>query len=203
MTLSQSQREYDAALSLVRVFARSSDRAKIEEGFDRLVSLATKYPRSIDAVPPKWAVSKAKELIEDVFPESGRPTDAAIKAWLCELVERFSEKAEGEWFENALAVTAHESTPTRRQQRPVDEKKALIARLKANYRNQPARKICESIDQTIDRTAPIIRERLAPLEQWRKLVPSARSWVRFFDDPKTHNLVRSYVNKVPPLKVLK
>lgn len=78
----------------------------------------------------------------------------------------------------------------------------MIARLKAYKLNAPARKICELIDQSIN-TTPISKLTLAPLEPWRKQAPGERTWVGFYDHPKTHNRVRAYVNKVPALKTAK
>jgi hypothetical protein len=92
---------------------------------------------------------------------------------------------------------------SRRQQRPVDRRKELIARLKARNPDAGARKICDLIDQSINKEAPINQRHLAPLESWQKQAPTKRSWVEFFTDTKTHNLVRSYVNKVPRLKTAK
>lgn len=83
--------------------------------------------------------------------------------------------------------------------RRVDARKELIAILKAKHPGALARKICELIDRTINST-PIRRDSLAPLDSWRKLAPSERSWVGFYHTVKTRNQVRAYVNKVPPLK---
>jgi hypothetical protein len=92
---------------------------------------------------------------------------------------------------------------SRHRQRSLDMRKELIARLKARNPGTKARKICELIDQTINKEAPIRQGNLAPLESWRKLAPDERTWVGFYDHPKTHNQVRTYVNKVPPLKTAK
>jgi hypothetical protein len=85
----------------------------------------------------------------------------------------------------------------------IDPKKELIAQLKARNPNANARKICELIDQKINREAPIRQKNFAPLEQWVKQAPGKRSWADLYDHTKTHNLVRSYVNKVPSLKTSK
>jgi hypothetical protein len=101
-------------------------------------------------------------------------------------------------------LSADQGTLARRpQHRPFNERKELIARLKARNQGAPARRICELIDQTIDKTIPILRDNFAPLESWQKQAPGERSWVGFYDHRKTHNQVRRYVNGVPPLKTSK
>jgi hypothetical protein len=97
-------------------------------------------------------------------------------------------------------ATGAASSASRRQRRPVDARKELIARLKAHNLNPPARKICELIDQAIDKAAPIRQGNLAPLKSWQMQAPGKRSWVELFNHPKTHNPVRTYVNKVPTLQ---
>jgi hypothetical protein len=96
-------------------------------------------------------------------------------------------------------VTTQQGTP---KNRLIDPRKELIAGLKARNPNRPARKICELIDRQIAST-PIRRAILAPLEPWQRKAPGKRSWVEVYDHAKTRNLVRSYVNKVPPLKTAK
>jgi hypothetical protein len=91
----------------------------------------------------------------------------------------------------------------RRQNRPIDARKELISRLKARHPNALARRICELIDQGIDREPPVLRANLTPLESWLRQAPGKRSWVEVYDHAKTRNQVRSYVNKVPPLKTAK
>jgi hypothetical protein len=100
--------------------------------------------------------------------------------------------------------TVHQgaSSASRRQHRPVDARKELIASLKARHRGAPSREICELIDRTINRM-PSRKAALAPLDSWQKRAPGARSWVDFYEHPETHNSVRSYVNKVPPLETAK
>jgi hypothetical protein len=86
----------------------------------------------------------------------------------------------------------------RRQNRPIDARKELIANLKVRHPDALARRICELIDREISST-PSRKAALAPLEPWRKQAPSSgRTWVDFYNNPKTHELVRSYVNKVRP-----
>jgi hypothetical protein len=87
----------------------------------------------------------------------------------------------------------------RPQRRPVDSRKELIAILKMRHPEALARRICELIDREIS-SAPTRKAALAPLESWRRHAQDTRSWVGFYDRDKTHELVRSYVNKVPPLK---
>jgi hypothetical protein len=85
----------------------------------------------------------------------------------------------------------------RRQNRPIDARKELIANLKVRHPDALARRICELIDREISST-PSRKAALAPLEPWRKQAPSVRTWVDFYNNPKTHELVRSYVNKLRP-----
>ncbi len=85
------------------------------------------------------------------------------------------------------------------RQRPANTKKVLIAELKAIHPDAGTRKICELIDNRID-AAPISQPVLAPLESWLMKAHGARSWVDVYNHTKTKRLVRSYVNKVPPLK---
>ena len=89
---------------------------------------------------------------------------------------------------------------SRRQVRHVDARKELIASLKARNPNTNARRICELIDQTIEKVAHIRRGNLVPLESWQRQAPGERSWVGLYDTSKTHNRVKSYVNKVPPMR---
>ena len=95
--------------------------------------------------------------------------------------------------------TIRQGASGRRQRHPIDARKELIACLKARGLNASARRVCEGIDKAIN-TTPISRTTLAPLESWQNLVPAERTWVGFYDHPKTRNLVRTYVNKVPPLR---
>jgi hypothetical protein len=98
-------------------------------------------------------------------------------------------------------IATHQGTSaSRRHRQAVDQKKELIAGFKARNPYAKARKICELMDQRINKEAPVLQPILAPLERWGKQVPGKRSWLDFYDHPKTHSLVRSYVNKVPPLK---
>jgi hypothetical protein len=90
-----------------------------------------------------------------------------------------------------------------RRHRPVDTRKELIAQLKARNPNANARRICELIDSTIERTSPALQPRLEPLGSWLSSTGASRTWLGLYDNEPTHNLVRSYVNKVPPLKTSK
>ena|ERR1022692_453968 len=98
------------------------------------------------------------------------------------------------------SATSAASSADSLRRRPVDARKELIARLKARNPNSRARKICELIDQAIEKAAPIQQGNFAPLKAWQMQAPGKRSWVEFFDHPKTHNRVRTYVNKVPTLQ---
>lgn len=90
-----------------------------------------------------------------------------------------------------------------RPPRPVDAKKELIARLKARYPSSCARKICELIDKRIETESTAQRQRLEPLLSWVSRAGTSRTWLELYEGKRTHNLVRSYVNKVPPLKTRK
>ena len=104
---------------------------------------------------------------------------------------------------SAVRATNYQGTlASRRQVRHIDARKELIASLKARNPNTNARRICELIDQTIEKAAPIRRGNLVPLESWQRQAPGERSWVGFYDTPKAHNRVRSYVNKVPPMRTV-
>jgi hypothetical protein len=92
------------------------------------------------------------------------------------------------------------ASPNRGRRRPIDARKELVARLKAYHLGSRARHICELLDQTIDRAIPLRRVHLAPLESWQAEAPDKRSWVEFYDDSRTHNQVRTYINKVPALQ---
>jgi hypothetical protein len=108
--------------------------------------------------------------------------------------------ARDRWLISTASPAVNRGTSVgRRQRRPPDAKKELIAQLKARNPSN-ARKICELIDQAIDRVAPILRGGLAPLKSWQVQAPGKRSWVNLYDDPKTRNRVRAYVNKVPKLQ---
>lgn len=118
-----------------------------------------------------------------------------------EFEEKHRNAAETRTTSYRSEVTGNrKGSASRPQRRHVDARKELIARLKARNPNASARKICELIDQTINKEAPIRQGNLAPLEPWRKLAPGARTWVDFYDAPKTRNRVRTYVNKVPALQ---
>jgi hypothetical protein len=91
------------------------------------------------------------------------------------------------------------TTARRRQRRPPNVRKELIANLKARHSLALARKICELIDRHVTST-PNSKVALAPLESWLRKAPGTRSWVDVYDHPKTHDLVRSYVNQVPALE---
>lgn len=91
------------------------------------------------------------------------------------------------------------ASASHRQRGSIDGRKELIASLKARHPGALARKICGFIDQEIYRT-PSRRAALALLDSWQRQAPDKRSWVEVYDHPKTHNRVRAYVNKVPPLR---
>lgn len=87
-----------------------------------------------------------------------------------------------------------------RPRRPPDPRKELIARIKANQPGIGARGVCAVIDRSIDREAPALRARIAPLSAWVTKSKGVSTWAGVFDSKQTHHLVRSYVNKVPALQ---
>jgi hypothetical protein len=109
--------------------------------------------------------------------------------------------ARDRWLISTASPAVNQSTSVgRRQRRPPDVRKELIALLKARNPNMKARRICELIDQRIEKSVPIRRDNLSPLKSWQMQASGKRSWVELYDHPKTHNRVRAYVNKVPTLQ---
>jgi hypothetical protein len=103
----------------------------------------------------------------------------------------------GELVNGASGQSAKDGS--RRSRRLIDERKVLIASLKARNRDTRARKICELIDNQIEKE-PRAVYRLIPLQSWVKKASGLRTWTEFYDNKPTRNLVRAYVNKVPPLE---
>ena len=98
-------------------------------------------------------------------------------------------------------VTTNQGAPvSRRHHRPIDARKELIASLKARRPNIRAREICKLIDNKIEREPAALRPCFEPLPSWVSKAGKARTWLGLYDNKHTRNLVRSYVNKVPPLK---
>jgi hypothetical protein len=109
--------------------------------------------------------------------------------------------ARDRWLISTASPAVNRGTSVgRRQRRPPDARKELIASLKARNPNTKARAICELIDQTIEQVAPIRRGNFSPLKSWGRGAPGERTWVGVYDNHQTHDLVRSYVNKVPALE---
>jgi hypothetical protein len=166
-----------------------------------LLELQSTRPYSRFNLPIESVHKYGKELVE-VKEEDREELEAILgridrsELLLCELREQ----------DSAIADTKIARPPPlvrrRRQHRRVDPRKVLIAELKARHPDAPARKICELIDNHVN-TTPISKHALAPLESWRTKALVTRSWVDVYDHPKTHESVRSYVNKVPPLKITK
>ena len=88
-----------------------------------------------------------------------------------------------------------------RRQGPANTRKVMIGRLKAMHMDAGTREICEMIDGRI-KESPSSQPVLAPLESWLTKAQGARSWVDVFDHPKTHKLVKNYLNKVPAVWLL-
>jgi hypothetical protein len=105
------------------------------------------------------------------------------------------------WLISTASPAVNQGTSVgRRQRRPPDSRKELIAILKARNPTTKARRICELIDEWIEKSAPIRRDNLSPLKSWQMQASGKRSWVELYDHPKTRNLVRRYVNGVPALE---
>jgi hypothetical protein len=105
----------------------------------------------------------------------------------------------------AAAEAARRKQPLRAARQPraprvLDRKKELIARLKATQPGISARDICFLMDRRICREPPALRVSLEPLLDWQQKAGGKRTWVDLFDDERTYNRVRSFVNKVPPLR---
>ncbi len=143
---------------------------------------------------------------DDGRDKSGRKLREMTSNWdgslLPEVNQEFRKSPEWHQFEDRLLtqVNARTSTGVGRQRHGIDRRKELIASLRARNPDAQVRKICGLIDQKIEKEAPILRADFAPLESWTKLVPSERTWVGLYEHSKTHERVRSYINKVPPLK---
>lgn len=143
-------------------------------------------------------VARPEEIVVESAPLSAEeagtdtPTSGATS-------NRRVEEHKGE-TQSAKPTNYRGTLASRRQVRRVDARKELIASLKARNPNTNARRICELIDQTIERATPIRRGNLVPLESWQRQTPGERSWVGLYDSSKTHNRVKSYVNKVPPMR---
>jgi len=203
--LTESQQEYDGAIHFLQHFPthwKESSLARIKGRFGLLITVAEEHPQDLNSSPLEWASLKAREIIQEVFPADGFVTDRAINTWLCDHLRIYMDEVafESARTSGAKIVPSPNTSVRRRQQRPVNRRKELIARLKAHNPDAQARRICELIDRSINQEAPILRGNLAPLEQWERLAPGERSWVGFYDYAATHNLVKSFVNKVPPLK---
>jgi hypothetical protein len=133
-------------------------------------------------------------------PASALPADAPVATPEEIIVESAPLSADKGEPRSAKPTNYRGTLASRRQLRYVDPRKELIASLKARNPNTKARRICELIDQTIEKAAPIRRGNLVPLESWQRQEPGERSWVGLYDTSKAHNRVRAYVNKVPPMR---
>jgi hypothetical protein len=108
--------------------------------------------------------------------------------------------ARDRWLISTASPAVNQGTSVgRRQRRPPDARKELIAILKARHRGASARKICELIDREIS-SVPSHRNALAPLASWQRQAPGERTWVGLYDNHETRNLVRRYINGVPALE---
>lgn len=165
----------------------------------------------------RWAWRRAtcnpttKDDAESPPPLPRAETVEWIKHREYSIYRKLERQIEKESQDGIIAAAAHASRHPSAEQgtsvrspkhRPIDARKELIAHLRGRQRIPDARKICEGVDKAINAT-PTYKIPLAPLESWQGLVPSERSWVGFYNHRKTHNLVRRYVNGVPPLKTSK
>jgi hypothetical protein len=97
--------------------------------------------------------------------------------------------------------TVYQGTSTGRpRHRPVDARKELIARLKERNPNPPARKICELIDQTVDKAAPIQRGNLAPLKSWQTQAPHSP---RSGSPPRRETMLKRWVRLESKVRVVR
>jgi len=129
----------------------------------------------------------------------------SILTGVCASSATYCARLERDAVEKSAAATKASPRPSRPEQsraRHIDPRKELIASLRERHRGALARRICELIDREIN-LVPARKAALAPLESWRRHAPNTRSWVGFYDDTRTRNRVRAYVNKVPPLKTAK
>lgn len=99
----------------------------------------------------------------------------------------------------AVGSRAPRSRSRSQSPRKVDPRKGMIARLKSEHCENSAELIAVLMDGEIEKMAQNDQEKFAPLDDWKKLAPHLRTWKEFIDLPRTHHLVRTYINKIPPL----
>jgi len=57
-----------------------------------------------------------------------------------------------------------------------------------------ARMVCLVLDGLVERCPFQYR----PLTSWQKRAPGKRTWMELYDDPVTHNGVKTFINRIPP-----
>jgi hypothetical protein len=70
--------------------------------------------------------------------------------------------------------------------------KRHIAQLRREHYS--ARTICGELDKLVERGP----NRHAPLASWQNKAEGKRSWVDLFEDQRTHNAVKTFINKIQP-----
>ena len=106
------------------------------------------------------------------------------------------------------AVSPVPRPPVRSHER--NERKSAIARIKAGTPRISSRHVCVQMDNRMARVqSEYTRGELRPLAQWiektkDKACPAGKgTWAELYDDDRTHNPVKSYIDKVPPLSTRK
>lgn len=93
-------------------------------------------------------------------------------------------------------------SPVKRRRSPlqcdIDPRKKKIAELKSTFKREKARGICTKMDDAMEVLTPAVASQLEPLPAWVQKTHD-RTWGGNYNHPQTHKLVRSYINKVPPL----
>jgi hypothetical protein len=95
---------------------------------------------------------------------------------------------------------APQAKPNRRRPpiyRELDSRKLRISKLKAQIMGISSRKICVAMDEIVERASIPTREALKPLESWTARAGGKRMWVELYDDPRTRNVVKKYINELP------
>jgi hypothetical protein len=74
--------------------------------------------------------------------------------------------------------------------------KGRIANLRRQYQRQShrARAVCMALDKNLERGFNDYK----PLDSWQKKAGGKRSWIDLFNDPRTHNDVKTFINRILP-----
>lgn len=97
---------------------------------------------------------------------------------------------------NATLQLGRKLEGARRQRRkpPADPVKTEISRLKADGVFH-SRKICARLDALIERSSEAKRAKFSPRKSWVAKT-NKRRWIENYDDRRTRNAVKTYINKV-------